>query len=106
MKKYFCQLFLILFLNAQSQQVLLLDSIQKKPIPFVNIKINQNQGTYSDENGYFEINKKVKDTLFLTNVSFNDIQFLSSEFKDTIYMSPNAISLKEVSVFNNKKQTK
>ncbi|TRX21336.1 carboxypeptidase-like regulatory domain-containing protein [Flavobacterium franklandianum] len=105
--KYIYILFLAFFFNAQSQNILVLDSLNHKPIPFVNIILNNNNnGTYTNESGYFEVNKKLKDTLFFSHISYNSIQVKASEIKDTIILSPNAILLKEVKISNGKQQTK
>lgn len=104
--KYIFLLFLAFFFKTHSQNVLVLDSINKKPIPFVTIFIGNNKGTYTNEYGYFNIDRKLKDTLFLSHIAYNSLQIKVSETKDTIILSPNAIILKEVIINKGKQQTK
>lgn len=104
--KYIVLLFPAFFFKTHSQNVLVLDSINKKPIPFVNIFIGNNKGTYTNEYGYFNINRKSKDTLFLSHITYNSLQIKVSEIKDTLFLSPNAIILKEIIINKGKQQTK
>jgi hypothetical protein len=106
MKNYLYYLLFAFSITSQSQSILVLDSLNHKPISFVNIKINKNSGTYTNENGYFEINKDSKDTLVLSHISYDNYQVKVSEIKDTIIMTPNAILLKEVKIANGKQQVK
>lgn len=101
MKNYIQLLFLLLFNTIQSQNILVIDSLYHKPIPFVNIQFNKTHGTYTNENGFFEVNKNSKDTLILSHISFNNYVVKASEIKDTIILSQNAILLKEVKISKN-----
>lgn len=106
MKNYLFLLLLLVFNNVKSQNIVVIDSTSRKPIPFVNIQFSKNSGTYTNENGIFEINKNIKDTLRFSHISYNPYIIKASEIKDTIILSPNAILLKEVRITNGKKITK
>ena len=104
--KYIYIFLLAVFFKTHSQNVLVLDSINKKPVPFVNIFIGNNKGTYTNEYGYFNVDRKLKDTLLLSHIAYNNLHIKVSEIKDTIILSPNAIILKEVIINKGKQQTK
>jgi hypothetical protein len=102
MKKLIFILFILVTNNLYSQKIIVIDSVNKKPIPFVTIKLNNEKGTYTDENGFFELIKNSNDTIKLSHISFDEINVKSSEIKDTIVMSPNAVIIKEIIVSNGK----
>ena len=104
--KYIYIFLLADFFKTHSQNVLVLDSINKKPVPFVNIFIGNNKGTYTNEYGYFNVDRKLKDTLLLSHIAYNNLHIKVSEIKDTIILSPNAIILKEVIINKGKQQSK
>lgn len=106
MKNYIYILFLLFLNNMQSQSIIVIDSLNHKPIPFVNIQFNKNNGTYTNENGVFEVNRNTKDTLRLSHISYTDYEVKASDVKDTIILSPNAILLTEVKITNGKKTIK
>ena len=92
--------------QLQSQNVIVIDSVNHQPIPFVNIQFSKNSGTYTNENGFFEVNKKSNDTIRLTHISYNDFEIFAFDIRDTIVLSPNAILLKEVTIAKGKKTIK
>ncbi len=102
MKNYIYVLFLVMFNDLYCQNIVVIDSISQKPIPFVNIQFNKNTGTYTNENGFFEVNKKSKDTLRLTHIAYKTYEIKVSEVKNTIILSPNTILLKEVKITKDK----
>jgi hypothetical protein len=104
--KYTFILILAVFVKTYSQNILVLDSLNKKPVPFVNIFFGKDKGTYTNEHGYFNIDRKSKDTLLLSHVAYNSLQIKVSELKDTIILSPNAVILKEIIISKGKQQTK
>ncbi len=106
MKNPIYLLFLLFLNNMQSQSIIVIDSLNHKPIPFVNIQFNKNNGTYTNENGVFEVNRNTKDTLRLSHISYTDYEVKASDVKDTIILSPNAILLTEVKITNGKKTIK
>lgn len=99
-------LFILISSTIQSQNAVVINSLNHNPIPFVNIQIGRNSGTYSNENGAFEFNKQSKDTLRFSHISYNDYQIKVCDIKDTIVLSPNDILLKEVKITNGKEITK
>lgn len=108
MRKFLILIIIIFtFNNTHSQnRIIVLDSLNLKPIPFANISFDKNNGLYTDENGYFEINKNSNDTLYISHVSYNSYTIKTSEIKDTIILSQNAILLKEVVVSNKNRVSK
>lgn len=108
MRKFLILIIIIFTLNITYSQnrIVVLDSLNHKPIPFANISFGKNNGLYTDENGYFEINKNSIDTLNISHISYNSYTIKSSEIKDAIMLSQNAILLKEVVVSNKKRISK
>ena len=104
MKKYL--LILILSGSIYSQKVLVIDSTTQKPIPFVTIQFNSTDGTYSNENGFFEMTTNKTDTIAISHITYSTLLLKASDVKDTIRMSPNAVILKEVVITNKNKITK
>ena len=54
----------------------------------------------------FNVDRKLKDTLLLSHIAYNNLHIKVSEIKDTIILSPNAIILKEVIINKGKQQSK
>jgi hypothetical protein len=107
MKKYhIIILFTFFFNNLFSQKIIVVDSVNKKPIAFVTVQFDKENGTYTDENGTFELNKTAKDTIKLSHISFDEVVLRTKDIKDTIIMSPNAIIIKEVTITNGKESIK
>ncbi len=107
MKKHHLIIILTLFLNNLfGQKIVVVDSVNKKPIAFVSVRFNKENGTYTDENGTFELNKTAKDTLIFSHISFDELVLKATNIKDTIIMSPNAIIIKEITVTNGKESIK
>jgi hypothetical protein len=107
MKKHHLIIILTLFFNNLfGQKIVVVDSVNKKPIAFVSVRFNKENGTYTDENGTFELNKTAKDTLIFSHISFDELVLKATNIKDTIIMSPNAIIIKEITVTNGKESIK
>jgi hypothetical protein len=106
MKKYILLILIFLFSKVQSQNITVIDSTNHKPITFVNVYFSKNNGTYTNENGVFNLNNRINDTIKLTHISYNDFEIIASNIKDTIILSPNSIILKEILVNNGKKISK
>ena len=106
MKKYIILIFNLFFLNSYSQNIIVIDSTNQKPIPFVNVYFSKGEGTFTNEKGIFNLNNKFSDTLQLSHISYDEIRILASNIKDTIIMSPNAVILKEIVISNGKKISK
>ena len=107
MKNYFIILFIFFINNIQSQtrSIVVLDSLTNHPIPFVTIQFSKDNGTYTNEKGFFDLNQNSKDTLQLTHIAYNDFKIKASDVKATIILSPNAILLKDVKINNGKQIT-
>lgn len=109
MKKLFTIIFLFLYSvkYSQNKELIIIDSISNKPIPFVTIQyLNKNLGTYGNENGIFNINPKEIDSLKLTHISYSEKTVSIKELNDTIFLIPVSIVLKEVLLDNGKKIVK
>ena len=55
MKKYILLIFVFAFSKTQSQNIIVVDSTNHKPIPFVNVYFSKNNGTFTNENGVFNL---------------------------------------------------
>ena len=103
MKIILILLSILFFLNLPAQNSIsgiILDSITKKPIPFVMISVKgENRGTYSTENGNFNLNgTSINDSILVTHLSYKPQTFSISNFKNNsqIALSPKAIKLNEI----------
>lgn len=93
-----------LFLNYSniiySQNIstyVLLDSITKAPVKYANILKYNNQGTITNEDGYFYIyHKEEKKEIKISHIGYKEKTILISKLKDTILFSPKIYVLDEV----------
>ncbi len=106
MKKYILLIFVFAFSKTQSQNIIVVDSTNHQPIPFVNVYFSKNNGTFTNENGVFNLNNRKQDTIKFSHISYNEYEIIASNIRDTIILSPNSIILKEVLVSNGKKISK
>lgn len=89
---------LLLSVWTLSSQVLV-DSVSKAPVPYVEIFNNSKIGTISDEQGRFSLEMfNPTDSVFFKHLTYLNIEGTANEFypKDTIFMGPQAIELNEV----------
>lgn len=96
-------LFLTSFISS-SQNILrgkIIDKIDKKELKYVNIALkNKYKGTYSDENGNFNIDfQKSKDTLLFRCIGYKKMEVFNIKY-DTIIikMDKDTISLEEIKI--------
>jgi hypothetical protein len=95
-----------------SQKHLIIDAIDKKPIPYVTIKYSGG-GQYSDGNGEFNLSAKNIENLYFSHINYNNLELISAKFTDTIILFPKSNQLQEViitkkerKIFNYLKQAK
>ena len=91
-------------LQAQIKAVVL-DSVTRESIPFVNIWIeDEDLGTSADENGYFtiEVSNEPK-VLAFSAVGYETKRLVSEAVDEIVELSPNLIHLSEVVVRSKKK---
>ncbi len=99
--------FLIFFADSYGQiQATTINSVTKKPVPFVNIRIeNENTGTTSNANGEFTLSKfEGTKTLIFSSVGYETKKVESGSIGTFVAMTPQTIALKEVVVRNSKKR--
>lgn len=109
MPKAFKSLSLLLFLatsahHAQTLTSVIVDSVTKKPVPYVTVQLNS-RGMITNEEGRFKflLNESIEttDSLFISCIGYASIGKPIIEFTDSlIYIRPKAIELKEVIVSN------
>ena len=97
---------------AQNLKGLIIDSETKKPIPYVNIGIiNQNKGTVSNYQGEFEFkfsNELMKDSISISSIGYKTKHISTSEFfnelslKSIIELYPKVIALEEITLIAKK----
>ncbi len=96
--------------HSQEISGIVIDSLNKQPIPFVAITSNFNKSTISNEEGKFKIHKDSffsnKDSLFISSIGFTPITISCNGVQEVeIILSAKAIELKSVEVKNRKKMT-
>ncbi len=90
--------------HAQTLTSVIVDSVTKKPVPYVTVQLN-NRGMITNEEGRFKFllneSSKETDSLFISCIGYASIGKPILEFTDSlIYIKPSAIELKEVIVSN------
>lgn len=90
--------------HAQTLTSVIVDSVTKKPVPYVTVQLN-NRGMITNEEGRFKFllneSSKETDSLFISCIGYASIGKPILEFTDSlIYIKPRAIELKEVIVSN------
>jgi len=105
-KRLFWVLLLISQFTYSQIKGVVKDSISGKPIPYVNIWIeNENNGTTSEENGEFNISISEKSKKFIVSaIGYKKKTIKISEAKQ-ILLSPSDVQIKEV-IISNRKNTK
>jgi hypothetical protein len=94
-------------MNSQNKEVLVIDSVTAKPISFVTIHfLNTIDGTYTNENGIFNVIPNSYDSIKLHHLTYIEKILNLSDVRDTIKLSPDAVILKEVLLNNGKTLTK
>lgn len=93
-------LFLLIFRTGISlcfgQNIYVLDSNTKQPIPYVTVKFGNNKGLYTNENGLFVVKIDEYSFLELNHIAYNTLKIEKGKVKDTLYMSPKIKILEEV----------
>ena len=104
-KLYICFLLLNGSLNyAQELSATILDSLNKKPIPFASIYLKSGSGVVSNKEGKFRLlfNKEsTEDSLFISCMGYETLGIQIEKNQDSIfYLNPKAIDLKSVIISN------
>lgn len=93
----------ILIVSAQEKEIIILNSENNKPISYANIKfLKSKKGTFSDDKGIFLINNNAIDSLLISVLGFEDKILSVSKIKDTIFLNPKTITLREITLSNKK----
>ena len=80
-----------------SQNFTILDSINKTPLSYANIKyLNSDNGVYSNEKGVFTLGDIKPDSLLVSYIGYYPTIVKVSKLNDTIFLKPKVESLKEV----------
>lgn len=90
---------LVLFTCSISAQIkgVVKDSLSKKPIPYVNIWVeNENIGSTSEENGTFFINTTTKENKLIFSTLGFEKKIIKASDASEVYLKPTAYSLDEV----------
>jgi hypothetical protein len=105
--KPFLYLLIFLFLQMPSgfsqtvHRQVVSDAVSRKGIPYATIKVvNQPDGTYADESGWFTVKTSAKDSLLVTCVGYQSKTVVAQ--LDTIFLAPVVVNLGEVKVRSKK----
>lgn len=80
-----------------SQNFTIVDSINKKPLSYANIKyLNLDNGVYSNEKGVFVLGDTKPNSLLISYIGYYPTIVKVSKLNDTIFLKPKVESLKEV----------
>lgn len=107
-KTIYLYLFIISWSNFSLSQTITIKNIETlEPISFVNISLENGEGSFtSDENGMFviPINKKSKSLIF-NAIGFEQLQIDIDKIKNPVLLKAKSILLKEVVISKSKKTT-
>ena len=73
---YFLFMLCVLNLQAQSQQIQIVDSLSLEPIPFATVHFSNNKGLITDAIGFFELlpeQFEVNDSLFVSSLGYDGL---------------------------------
>lgn len=86
---------------ACSQETVVVDVNTKEPLPFATIITNNAEGFYSNENGYFFIEKEKFQSITVSYLGYKNLELIKTKVNDTIFLTPEAIVLNEVNISKN-----
>ena len=76
-------------------------------IPYVAIRIDENVGLYSNQNGEFDLTSQMNDSIFLSALGYKTKKVLLKSIRNNyIYLSPSSFHLKEILISTNKNKNK
>ena len=104
-KLFFYCLFICGSINyAQEINALVLDSLNKNPIPFASIYFKSGSGVVTNEEGQFRLqynNESKQDSVFISCMGYETLGIKLEKILDSIfYLNPKAIALKSVILSN------
>mgnify|MGYP000129653773 CR=1 FL=1 len=91
--------------KAESQNVIVVDSITKLPLSFVAIEFN-NTGFYSSINGEFDLKTVMTDSLNIKLLGYKTQRFKTTNVQDTIFLKSQSYKLDEIVLTGNQAETK
>lgn len=108
--KLYKLIFLILIcdiITLKAQELIVLKVINKQdksPVTYANIQVkNKSLGAYSNEQGKFDLNLNIEDTLLISSIGYEKLEIPFSSIKNTtIYFQEKSTLLKEIKVFPKK----
>ena len=104
-------LFFLIVFSGYSQEIsgIVMDSLNKQPIPFAAITSNFKNNTITNKEGRFKIFKNNRftnqDSLFISSIGYNSFSGSIQKNKIQIFLSLKEIQLDAVEVFNREKMT-
>ena len=97
--KYLLILFAFSLSVAHAQQLIIVDSISKAPIPLVHV-FDGKKGVVTDSSGTFFWKQKQADSLSLSCLGYAKKKIAALQIRDTLYLLPKAVELMPVMVSN------
>ncbi len=95
-------LLLLMVQNLVLAQTQIKDSHTKEPIPFVAISKQNGTGTYSNEDGSFDLSLTSSDTLYISHLAYKSIKLTKSDIEKllggVVYLVPKSFELSEVKI--------
>ena len=93
--------FLSSFFALSQKRVILLDSITKNSIEYVNIKyLDSSYGTLTDSMGVFMLDKKKGKEILVSVLGYKEKKILTKNIVDTILLKPKNLLLDEIIINN------
>lgn len=105
--RFFLSLFIFNFLStiqlqAQEISALVIDSQTRQPIPYATVQYAPNKGVITNDEGRFSVlyGTGKLDSLEISSLGYNTLKLGLKDIKETIYLKPSSIELKDVFLSN------
>lgn len=90
-------------LHSQTRyEGIILDSLTKEPLPYVNINFGLSKGLITNEEGKYAFYSETRDTsvIQISHLGYISLSRKAMELRDTILLAPDVLQLNEVVVIN------
>jgi hypothetical protein len=92
------------FAQRTSYKSKIIDSVTKKPLPFVNIVLKRKTtGTFSDEAGSFQLQGDLKDSLLISHIGYIRITIPMNVPRESVELTSQPGTLQEVVITSSRK---
>lgn len=103
--KFFLVFVFISFKTLGQEQVVIVDTLTYKPIPYVHVYYaNKSKGTYSNKEGVFIVAINTNDTIHTSSVGYKNKSIAIKDMTDTLRLTRENVSLNEIIITHKPKK--